>query len=211
MVPSLDENQFAAWRASLQQLNTSASGSRLWRESRYRFAHRLGDALVGATASGPAITGPALYGVWLSWGLIYVGQTTDAQRRLRDLAIGESHHLANTFPPEIWDRIVVIAWSQLAEADGPVRDLGLKVVGLALEHRLQAEERPLANSARRMSSGGWHAVDLSHSASRGAKAGARVTELYTAVRQLWTLAADSDDPTQVVPILVRCVRPATLL
>lgn len=63
-------------------------------------------------SSGTA--GPVLYGVFASGaGLCYVGQTQEAERRLRDLPVGESHHLANTVPPEVWERVVVIRWPLL--------------------------------------------------------------------------------------------------
>lgn len=54
-----------------------------WRERRSKFAHRLGRQLIGETSVHPALSGPAVYSVWLSWGLLYVGQITDASRRLR--------------------------------------------------------------------------------------------------------------------------------
>lgn len=80
-------------------LTDSAVAARLWRERRYAFAYRLGEELAGATAELSPVTGPAVYGIWLKWGLLYIGQTTEAARRLRDLPVGESHHLANTFLP----------------------------------------------------------------------------------------------------------------
>jgi hypothetical protein len=158
----------------------------------------------------PPITGAALYGVWLRWGLLYVGQTAEAERRLRDLAIGESHHLANTFPPEIWDRVVVVAWPQLAEADALVERLGTKTVGLALEHHLQSRATPLANAARRTSEGGWRVVDRTRSASVGARAATEVKPLLDAVEALWEMAATAHEGTPLPPA-VRCVRPGHLL
>lgn len=101
---------FTQWLGSLTALTGSADAARQWRERRYAFAYRLGEELAGQSSTNPAVTGSAVYGIWLRWGLLYVGQTTEASRRLRDLPVGESHHLANTFPPEIWDRVVVIDW-----------------------------------------------------------------------------------------------------
>ena len=181
-----EEPAFAAWLANLHKLTDSSESSRRWREHRYQFAYRLGDALVGAAEGCPPITGAALYGVWLRWGVLYVGQTTEAERRLRDLAIGESHHLANTFPPEIWDLVVVVAWPQLAEADTVSERLGTKTVGLALEHHLQSRVTPLANAARRTSQGGWREVDRTRSASIGARAAEEVKSLFGAVEALGT-------------------------
>ncbi|HEY0167942.1 MAG TPA: hypothetical protein VGB75_12955 [Jatrophihabitans sp.] len=205
------ETAFSSWRASLQRLTDSPESSRLWRERRYHFAHRLGEALVGAVGERPPITGAALYGVWLDWGLLYVGQTVEAERRLRDLAIGESHHLANTFPPEIWHRVVVIAWPQLAEAVAVSQELGVKTVGLALEHHLQTWATPLANAARRTSEGGWRAVDRTRSASLGARSAGAVEPLFAVVRSLWDAAADWDAMLPALPEAVRCVRPGLLL
>ncbi len=54
-----------------------------------------------ARAMVPPNSIPAVvYGVWLDGHSqhepVYIGQTRDAARRLWDLPIGESHHLANT-------------------------------------------------------------------------------------------------------------------
>jgi len=61
-----------------------------------------------ALVNGPdgPVAGSVIYGVWLDWGLLDVGQTSEAERRLRDLVVGESHHLGNTFPPKSGDAIV---------------------------------------------------------------------------------------------------------
>jgi hypothetical protein len=196
---SPEEPPFVGWLAHLHRLTDSSESSRRWRERRYQFAHRLGDALVGTVDGRPPITGAALYGIWLHWGLLYVGQTADAERRLRDLAIGESHHLANTFPPEIWDRVVIIAWPQLAEADALIARLGTKTVGLALEHRLQFRATPLANATRRTSQGGWRVIDRTRSASLGARAAAEVEPLFDAVEVLWSAAEASEEGAALSP------------
>jgi hypothetical protein len=206
----VDEPAFSTWRHSLRQLTDSPESARAWREDRYRFAHRLGDALVGETATAPAISGPAVYGVRLSWGLLYIGQTTEAQRRLRDLAIGESHHLANTFPPEIWQRVVIVAWPSLPQAKDATARLGVNTVGLALEHRLQIWTQPLANASRRTSLGGWRPVDRMSSASVGAQAAAKIDALFQAVKQLWTEANDSGGAASLSSA-ARCVYPDQLL
>jgi hypothetical protein len=126
--------------------------------ARYAFAHRLGTALTGGGISAFTISGSVVYGVWLNWGLVYVGQTGEAQRRLRDLPVGESHHLANTFRPEIWSRVIVVEWPRLATARAAIERLSEPIVGLALEHRLQASVTPLANASRRKPDGDWTAV-----------------------------------------------------
>jgi hypothetical protein len=149
-----------------------------------------------------------VYGVWLDWGLLYVGQTLEAERRLRDLAIGESHHLANTFPPEIWDRVVVVAWSRVPEAT--TLNLTPQVIGLALEHRLQMEFSPMSNSARRRWAGGFRSVDPARSMSRGAHHAELVSDLYAVVRKLWLAAADHLI-SELDASIVRVVRPIDML
>jgi hypothetical protein len=199
------------WLDGLSQLIDSPESARAWRERRYRFSYRLGDALVGETATQHAVSGAAVYGVWLSWGLLYVGQTSEAERRLRDLAIGESHHLANTFPPETWDRVVVVAWPRLPEAEGVIDRFGVKTVGLALEHHLQTWATPLTNTARRTAEGGWRAVDPTRSTSLGARTAAEVQPLFDSVRSLWVETVDWKSSSDPLPDAVRCVRPGDLL
>ena len=121
---------------------------------------------------------------------MYVGQTLQAQRRLRDLPVGESHHLANTFPPEVWDRVVVIPWPDLPSAAALLAEVNPKDAGLALEHRLQEWLRPLANSQRRTTTGNWTDVEWASSRSVGARLGTRVSELFHDVQALWTQAAE---------------------
>jgi hypothetical protein len=198
------------WLRALRTLNGSAAFASQWRQERYAFAQRVGAALVDGE-SGPSLTGSVVYGVWLKWGLIYVGQTTEAQRRLRDLVVGESHHLANTFPPEIWQRVVVVQWPKLDEAAAALTELGSNVVGLALEHRMQAWLHPLVNASRRRPDGGWRDVDWDRSRSVGARAGAQIDALFEAVRSLWLeceAAGPSDAPH---PDSCRIVHPAEML
>ncbi len=179
------------WRQSLLELTSTEEAAYAWRQHRYAFAHRLGMALVGGDRSALPTSGSVVYGVWLNWGLIYVGQTGEAQRRLRDLPVGESHHLANTFPPEIWSRVIVIEWPQLTTARATIERLSEPIVGLALEHRLQASLTPLANASRRKPDGGWRAVTWSKSQSRAARAAMEIDELYESVMVVWTSAARS--------------------
>lgn len=161
---------------------------------------------MGPTASSPAVTGAALYGVWLPWGLLYVGQTLDAARRLRDLPVGESHHLANTFPPETWDRVVVISWALLPDAAAPVLRIGEKAVGLALEHEIQRHATPLANASRRRTGGGWRLVDPVRSKSLGARSAGEVAKLAAQVQALWVDAVTRETSSPVM----RVVRPSEL-
>ncbi|WP_433212680.1 hypothetical protein ACQP00_00475 [Dactylosporangium sp. CS-047395] len=186
-LPDEWEVDLAAWRDSVNRMTASESRARDWRRARYTFAFSLSDALVGAV-EGHRIAGPVLYGVWLNWGLLYIGQTAEGERRLRDLPIGESHHLATTFPPETWERVVVIEWSRLPAAEGLADEIR-GVVGLALEHRLQVAFNPLVNSERRTSRGGWRRVNWDVKRSQGARAAAEVSELYAQVEAVWNAAA----------------------
>jgi hypothetical protein len=179
----------AQWVDALDALTATREAARAWQETRYRYAHAVGRALVDRA---PAVTGHCVYGVFLSWELLYVGRTSRAERRMKDLAVGESHHLANSFPPEIWHRVGLVCWPKLPSAQALPADLDHETVGLALEHRLQAEFDPVFNAFRRTTDGGWRAVDLTRSRSRGALASAAVENLYDEVRVLWRRL--HDDP-----------------
>jgi len=214
LTPVADDNPevaFEQWLGGLTALTGSADAARQWRGRRYAFAYRLGEKLVGESSTHPPITGSAVYGIWLKWGLLYVGQTNEASRRLRDLPIGESHHLANTFPPEIWDRVLVIDWPSLAEAEAALAHLDHATIGLALEHRLQVRVQPLANATRRTKGGGWRPIDRGKSKSRGARAAEAIGDLADAVDRLWDIAAVHDGESTSLPTAVRSVRPGELL
>ncbi|MEV0681185.1 hypothetical protein AB0I60_32175 [Actinosynnema sp. NPDC050436] len=184
---------FEEWAGALRELTATKEAAESWRHNRYEFAHRLGHALTDDRQTGePVVSGHVVYGVWLKWGLLYVGQTRGAERRLRDLPVGESHHLANTFPPEIWHRVVVVSWPKLAEAASAVAEVEPDEVGLGLEHRLQAWLQPLANASRRTPGGNWRSVDWTRSRSRGAVVGARIDRLFTEVRNVWEEASQAE-------------------
>jgi hypothetical protein len=205
---SAEDSPFEAWRRQLLTLTETVDDARDWRRRRYRFARLLGDRLVAATASAPALTGAAIYGIWLNWGVVYVGQTQEAQRRLRDLPIGESHHLANTFPPEIWSRVVVIAWPKFAEVELLV-PIPSSAIGLALEHLLQRRLQPLANASRRQSDGTFADVRWETSRSEGARHAPDIQPLFEAVWTAWDHAAQQ--PADLITEAVRVVFPANLV
>jgi hypothetical protein len=128
------------------------------------------------------------------------------------LAVGESHHLGNTFPPEIWSRVVVIEWPRLHAASAAIKRLSEPVVGLALEHRFQALLSPLANASRRTAAGGWRSVDWAGSRSRGSRAAVEIDQLFLSVRAVWDLAEAWDaDGGDGLPEACRVVFPADLL
>jgi hypothetical protein len=161
--------------------------------------------------SGGTITGPVLYGIWLDWGLIYIGQTREAERRLKDLAVGESHHLANTFPPEIWSRVVVLPWPRLGSAPQETEGLSEEDVGLGLEYGLQSLLSPLANASRRTSAGTWRSVDWTGSRSRGARAYRQIGELFAEVKEVWDQAESWSPGRNALPAGCHVVFPPRLL
>lgn len=175
----------------LKKLTATPSMLEQWQDRRFKFAYQVGDLLVGDAAKQPSIAGPAIYGVYLAGiGLVYVGQTQEAQRRLRDLPIGESHHVPTTIPPEIWERVVVVQWPQLlestsAEQKSRAATLGLDTCGLALEHLLQARRTPQLNGRTRTTLGTWRLRRLAHSRSRGAISASQCLELFGLVDELW--------------------------
>jgi hypothetical protein len=202
---------YSQWLAGLRALTDTRDAARLWRERRFEFAYRLGEELAGPRGDQSVVQGSVVYGIWLSWGLLYVGQTTEASRRLRDLPVGESHHLANTFPPETWDRIVIVNWPSLPQAQAVLQDVDRNLVGLALEHRLQLRLKPLVNAYRRTSDGGWRSIDWSTSKSRGARAATNLGELGQQVDELWDVASAHEAGDAELPPSVRCIRPGNLL
>jgi hypothetical protein len=199
------------WRQALQELTRDNKSAAEWRFSRYTFAHRLGAALTRDPETGGTITGPVIYGIWLDWGLIYIGQTGEAERRLKDLAVGESHHLANTFPPEIWNRVVVLPWPRLRTAQTAVEGLSQDDVSLGLEYGLQSLLSPLANASRRTSAGTWRSVDWKVSRSRGARAYRQIGELFTEVKEVWELAESWSPGGDALPAGCHVVFPPGVL
>src|SRR5215470_2068317 len=123
------DEAFGRWRAAMRDALVSPERVLAWQDRRYRFAHQVGEFLTN-------------YGVYVAGaGLLYVGQTGDAKRRLRDLPVGESHHLATTVPPEIWERVIVVQWPDLLPgvpgSEGlAAEQLGHQTCGLALEYLL---------------------------------------------------------------------------
>ncbi|MFJ6543195.1 hypothetical protein ACIQMP_21450 [Streptomyces sp. NPDC091385] len=213
------EDAYRAWRSSLMTLLGDGSRLERWQDRRYQFAHRVGNLLTVAHADSSVTVGPVLYGVFASGaGLCYVGQTQEAERRLRDLPVGESHHLANTVPPELWERVVVIRWPLLlsdapASEQAEVEAMGSAVCGLALEHALQVAMTPPLNSRRRRTSGDWQPRNLMQSRSRGAIHSQRIPELSRLTLAAWKALSETEAPmgeAVVASKVGRVVFPSTL-
>ncbi|MFJ2568539.1 hypothetical protein ACIO02_37455 [Streptomyces sp. NPDC087568] len=206
------EGAYRAWRSSLTTLLGDASLLARWQECRYQFAHRVGALLTEVRADSSVTVGPVLYGVFASGaGLCYVGQTQEAERRLRDLPVGESHHLANTVPPEVWERVVVIRWPQLlseapASEQMEVEAMGSAVCGLALEHTLQVATSPPLNSRRRRTSGDWQPRNLIQSRSRGAIHSQRIPELSRLTLAAWKALSEAEAPKGAAVVASRVGR-----
>ncbi|MCP2343157.1 hypothetical protein [Actinomadura rupiterrae] len=201
-----DEAHYGQWRASLAALIATPEALMEWQNRRYRFAHAVGRMLADPACGQPALQGPVLYGVYLSGvGLAYVGQTSDARRRLKDLPIGESHHLGMTVPPELWEKVVVIQWPvlvpTLAKAhQRAVSSLGTEVVGLALEHLVQVDRRPPLNARKRALDGTWRDRRLETSKSRGATHAQLVAPLHQAVSDAWQALETAQCPESMPPV-----------
>jgi hypothetical protein len=196
------------WRAAM--LDSLASPERVlaWQDRRYRFAHQIGQLLISpARPDAAPVAGHVVYGVCVAGaGLLYVGQTVNAKRRLRDLAVGESHHLATTVPPETWERVIVVQWPDLLPGVGDsdelaAQQLGHQICGLALEHLLQVTYRPVMTGRRRSGAGEWVVRHIDSSRSRGAVNSSQFPALFKAVRGAWDQLADAASPEDGDPAI----------
>ena len=190
------DDAFGRWRNALLDVLASPGDVMAWQDRRYQFAYHVGQLLVGSAGPGiPPVSDHAVYGVYVTGGgLLYVGQTGDARRRLRDLPVGESHHLATTVPPETWERVVVVQWPALltripAQEAQQAEQVGLAACGLGIEYLLQITYRPVMTARRRSTVGGWNARHPETSRSRGAASSNQIPELFRAVQAQWDLLA----------------------
>jgi hypothetical protein len=156
--------------------------------------------LVDSGPGIPPVSDHAVYGVYVTGaGLLYVGQTRDARRRLRDLPVGESHHLATTVPPETWERVLVIQWPALitripAQEAQRTQQLGPASCGLGIEYLLQITCRPVMTARRRSTASGWSARHIETSRSRGAAASTQLPGLFQGVQAQWDLLTRAPVP-----------------
>lgn len=179
---------YDAWIAALDVMTSSTEAVDTYRRARYGAALAVSRALTEHVDESP-LTRSVIYGVWLRAGLVYIGQTADSPRRLWDLPVGESHHLANTFPCDIWTRIVVLAWPAVLGVGEPLPETHT-ATGQALEFRLQQELRPQFNASKRTRSGEWRPNDWVRTRSRAALEGPRLAQEFGAVRLAWQDLAD---------------------
>lgn len=170
------------WVRSIRILTQDQKTALDYREMRANLAAAVATVILRATtgtSSHPGSDGllgnRVVYGVWLGGHEpncpVYIGQTNDGSRRLWDLPVGESHHLANTFPPEIWSHVVVVRWPEVLRAYGNSLGMGsydFDNIGLALEHALQREFEPIMNVWRKSRDGNLVPVRVGASKSTGA-------------------------------------------
>jgi len=195
------------WRTAVEDALRSPADVMAWQDRRYQFAYQVGQLLTSAVdPANRQVAGHVLYGVTIAGaGLVYIGQSADARRRLRDLPVGESHHLATTVPPEAWTRVLVVEWptllSKIPAAEARTIDgLGHDTCGLALEHRLQLAYRPVLSARRRGNLGQWKTRNLDDSRSRGALAADQLPMLFLAVTRAWQVLANMRLPSVGPPV-----------
>ena len=213
------EDAFAQWQNALLNLLNSPQRVLAWQDRRYHFAHQIGQLLSNPSKTGAdPVTGHVVYGVYVSGaGLLYVGQTGDARRRLRDLPVGESHHVAGTVPPETWERIVLVEWPKLltsisAPEKAAAEQAGRQVCGLAMEYLLQVTYHPVMAGRRRTGTGQWVERNLDRSQSRGAISSGQFPELFGALRAAWDRLAQIPDAEPVAYLPTgRAIFPRLLL
>jgi hypothetical protein len=194
----LGTDAYTAWHHALKELTGDRQRFDSWRKQRYAFAHRVGILLTEAHPPSPVVTGPALYGVYLAGtGLCYVGQTQEAKRRLRDLPIGESHHLAVTVPPELWTRVIVVQWAELlapAAGDHDWAIANMKACGEALEYLLHCNFHPPINCHTRTKGGSYRERPPENSKSKAAISSASFSHLFKVVLGAWSDLEAIADP-----------------
>jgi hypothetical protein len=187
------------WLGALMEATGSEASARSWLDIRFQFT-----SLIAGKLSNPFRDNPethVVYAVWLAGNHgkpVYIGQSADPFRRLNDLPIGESHHLSNSFPPEIWQRVLVVDWERLIPSGEELGDIldkngirsgrkkPLDLVGLGIEFHLQREIRPMFNARKKARGGGWREIDFGKSKSLGAKVAgiSQVTAVAERIRAL---------------------------
>jgi hypothetical protein len=197
------------WTRALAALTTDPEARRRFRERRFALAYQIGTLLKQWVASSGGDR-PIIYAVALADGKpIYIGQTPEPSRRLYDLPIGESHHLANTFPPELWRRVIVLDWLALAKSpsvDPLPPDCDSTAIGTAIELHLQRLYQPEMNMLRKSPSGAWVLRNLDSSRSRAAGLISTVSHLLPQVERTFEELLQADiGPSSVQRSAAGCV------
>lgn len=186
------------WLAAIRALTATPEDAAEYLDRRLRFTTEVARALSHDDRARDSL----VYGVWLERhkSPVYIGQTTEGRRRLWDLPIGESHHLANSFPAEIWGRVAVVYWGQLLAARSDlfaevtaalkpvVGDDPMQVnqsIGLGLEFLLQHNTQPLFNRRKKRRDGTWRTVEWHNSESVGARTSPHLASLFNEVFGVW--------------------------
>ena len=190
---------FSAWLAAIRSMTVTPEAAALYLNHRLRFTTAVAQELCLLLAQSQQ---RLVYGIWLDGHSkpIYIGQTSNGRRRLWDLPIGESHHVSNSFPPEVWGRVVVVYWHQVLASDAALArelqasllsssksesDSHLDAIGLGIEYLLQKRHQPLFNSRKKRRDGTWHNIDWLESKSQAAKISATLPELFERVDRIW--------------------------
>ena len=192
-------DKLTTWIASLHDLTSSLASTVEYRNLRASFASEVGRQIMSAASISQGRENYCIYGIWLDGHdtPIYIGQTMQAERRLWDLPIGESHHLANSFPPEIWKKIVIIRWYDALTEESSLQDLILAgiskgVIGLSLEYFLQSKYKPLVNCNRRRRDGKWQEKDIGKSKSRGSLMISDIATVCAEILDIWLELSEID-------------------
>jgi hypothetical protein len=222
----MDRDPYDDWIKALLQLTRSPAHAHEFQIRRYSFSASLAQSLIDSLPE-PGLD-RVLYGVWINEhsAPVYVGQTSEGRRRLWDLPIGESHHLANTFPPEIWARVVHVNWQHMLEDKGLLDEIVqvlttsygiptatvLTDLGLGLEFLLQRAQMPLFNSNKKTRAGQWRAVSYANGTSRGARIAPFLNSAFQHVLECWNelVSLESMGMSQVVREFGSVVYPAVL-
>lgn len=201
------------WLEAIRGMTATPQSAAAYLDRRLLFT----TAVAGLLSHSDPACDQLLYGVWLDGHSdpIYIGQTTDGRRRLWDLPIGESHHLGNSFPPEIWSRVVVVYWGRILTANHELvttSEASRADIGLGLEFLLQKQIQPLFNRRKKRRDGAWRDVSWNNSGSIGAKVAPSLMELFDEVMLAWKelSSAVPNDEAKIEQVTGRVVFPSRL-
>jgi hypothetical protein len=202
------------WLEAIRRMTATPQSAAAYLDQRLLFT----TAVAGLLSHSDPACDQLLYGVWLEGHVdpIYIGQTMDGRRRLWDLPIGESHHLGNSFPPEIWSRVVVVYWGRILASDPAsvaATEASHAAIGLGLEFLLQKQTQPLFNRRKKRRDGAWREVRWNDSDSIGAKVAPSLTALFDEVMLTWKELSSviPSDVAKIERVTGRVVFPSRLI